>query len=90
MDFYPKEVLDLLNSNISSDDPLSWTMNITQKESLKYLHPVRHILIMRLFCGSIKEFYKNDYIYQPFGSGPWICINPLVDHYLEECVENLE
>lgn len=90
LDFYPKEVLELLNSYIGSDNPLSWTRYITEKGRIKNLHPVRHILVMRLFCGNIREFYKNNYTYQPFGSGPWICMNPLADHYLEKCIENIE
>ncbi|MBE5105123.1 TniQ family protein [Bacillus thuringiensis] len=90
LDFYPKEILDLFNSYLSPDNPLSWVRYITEKHRIRYLHPVRHILIMRLLCGSVREFYENDYIYQPFGSGPWICMNPLADHYLEECVETLE
>ena len=87
LDFYPKEVLESLNSYIGSDNPLSWTRYITEKGRIKNLHPVRHILVMRLFCGNIREFYKNNYNYQPFGSGPWICMNPLADHYLEKCIE---
>ncbi|WP_144572305.1 TnsD family Tn7-like transposition protein [Bacillus paramycoides] len=90
LDFYPKEVLELFNSYLSPDNPLSWVRYITEKHRIRYLHPVRHILIMRLLCGSAREFYENNYIYQPFGSGPWICMNPLADHYLEKSVETLE
>ena len=57
LDFYPKEVLESLNSYIGSDNPLSWTRYITEKGGLKFT-PVRHILVMRLFCGNIREFYK--------------------------------
>lgn len=90
LDFYPKEVLELFNSYISPGNPTPWTRYITEPASIKYLHPVRHILIMRLLCGSAREFYENNYVYQPFGSGPWICMNPLADHYLEKCVETLK
>lgn len=88
--FYPKEVLELFNSYLSPDNSASWTRCVTEMKKIGNLHPVRHILIMRLLCGSAREFYENNYIYQPFGSGPWICMNPLADHYLEKCVETLE
>lgn len=90
LDFYPKEVLDLLNSNLSPDDPLCWARYITEKSRIKNLHPVRHLLIMRLLGVSIRNFYEKDYSYHPFGFGPWICMNNLADHYMEACVEDLE
>lgn len=90
LDFYPKEVLDLCNSYLSPDNPWCWTRNITEQNRIVNLHPIRHILIMRLLAGSVKEFYEKNYNYQPFGSGPWICMNHLAEHYLKECVDDLE
>ena len=45
---------------------------------------------MRLFCGNIREFYKNNYNYQPFGSVIVDLYESLADHYLEKCIENIE
>ena len=39
LDFYPKEVLESLNSYIGSDNPLSWTRYITEKGGLKIYTP---------------------------------------------------
>lgn len=90
LEVYPKEILDLFNSYLSPEDPFCWVRYVTEEHRIKYLHPVRHILIMRLLCGSVREFYENNQTYQPFGSGPWFCMNPLADHYLEKCVETLD
>ncbi|MDA2394503.1 TnsD family Tn7-like transposition protein [Bacillus cereus] len=90
LDVYPKEILDLFNSYLSPEDPLCWLRYVTEEHRVRYLHPVRHILIMRLLCGSVRGFYENNQTYQPFGSGPWFCMNPLADHYLEKCVETVD
>ena len=39
LDFYPKEVLEPLNSYIGSDNPLSWTRYITEKGRIKIYTP---------------------------------------------------
>lgn len=53
-------------------------------------YPIRHLLIMRCLCGSAKKFFEEDFVFAPFGKGPWLCMNKLADHYLEKCVETIE
>lgn len=83
MSNYPMEFLIILNSNINS-----WLPSMTAYEMCN-LHPVRHILIMQLLCGSASNFFENEFLYEPFGKGPWICMNPLSNHYLEHVVKNM-
>ncbi|MES5911424.1 TnsD family Tn7-like transposition protein [Bacillus cereus group sp. FL70] len=90
LEVYPKEILDLFNSYFSPEDPFCWVRYVTEEHRVRYLHPLRHILIMRLLCGSVRGFYENNQTYHPFGSGPWLCTNPLANHYLEKCVETLD
>lgn len=45
---------------------------------------------MRCLCGSVKNFFEDEYMYEPFGKGPWVCMNPLANHYLKKCVEKVE
>ncbi len=35
------------------------------------------------------ELFIKELNYRHFGGGPWICLNPAVDYFLEPVVENL-
>ncbi|MCU5299136.1 MULTISPECIES: TnsD family Tn7-like transposition protein [Bacillus] len=89
-DHYSQKLLRMLESTFQIDDRLSWINYILSHSNIQFCHPIRHILIMRCLCGSVKNFFENEYIYEPFGKGPWICMNPLANHYLKKCVEKVE
>jgi hypothetical protein len=44
-------------------------------------HPLRHLLMMRLLGHSTESFFNLPGIFQPFGNGPWSCLNPACSHY---------
>lgn len=88
--FYPLEFLELLDSSFLNNSNSSWVPKFAGVKDINLLHPIRHLLLMRLLCGSAREFFENDYTYRPFGTGPWICMNPLADHYLQKVVEKVE
>lgn len=91
LDFYPKEFLELLNSSFQRTDNLSWLSSLNGKGyTFDKLHPIRHLLLMRLLCGSARNFFEKEYSYEPFGPGPWICMNPLADHYLQNIVTEVD
>ncbi len=82
--YYPPEFLEILNSDLNNS---SWLPKFTSNKIVNNLHPIRHLLLMRLLSGSARDFYENEYLYKPFGTGPWICMNPLADHYLKKVVK---
>ncbi|MFC5627369.1 TnsD family Tn7-like transposition protein [Aliibacillus thermotolerans] len=85
INYYSEEVLDIFDSS-----NLSWLDYVFSKNRFKRIHPLRHLLLMRSLAGSVKEFFEGEYSYEPFGKGPWICMNPLSDHYLEKRVSRVE
>jgi len=88
LDFYPHDFLEMLNSSFSQN--ASWLPKFNGNNRITTLHPIRHLLLMRLLCGSASEFFENEYEYKPFGNGPWICMNPFADHYLEKVVKTVD
>ena len=91
LDYYPIEFLELLNSSFKRTDNLSWLSSLNGKGyKFDKLHPIRHLLLMRLLCGSARNFFEKEYSYEPFGKGPWICMNPLADHYLQNVVTEVD
>ncbi|MGG0201574.1 TnsD family Tn7-like transposition protein [Bacillus anthracis] len=89
-DHYSQNLLCMLESSIQINERSSWVNYIFGQGSIRFCHPIRHILVMRCLCGSVKNFFENDFIYEPFGKGPWICMNPLANHYLQKNVKKVE
>ncbi|WP_338077171.1 TnsD family Tn7-like transposition protein [Acetivibrio straminisolvens] len=47
-------------------------------------------MVLARFLGiGIEELFIKELNYRPFGEGPWVCLNPAADHFLEPVVENL-
>ncbi|MGE7694962.1 TnsD family Tn7-like transposition protein [Lysinibacillus sp. NPDC094177] len=88
LNYYPHEFLEMLNSSFISNS--SWLPKFNSNNRITTLQPIRHLLLMRLLCGSARDFFENEYLYKPFGTGPWICMNPLADHYLKKVVKKVE
>ncbi|KRG13995.1 Tn7-like transposition protein D [Virgibacillus soli] len=90
LDYYPFEFLEKVTSSFQSGDKFSWLRFVLSENSIYFCHPIRHTLLMRCLCGSVKDFFEKEYRYEPFGKGPWICMNPLADHYKQKCVEEVD
>ena len=90
LNYYPKEFLKMLDSDFEIEDKSNWLIDFWGEASMYRSYPIRHLLIMRCLCGSAKKFFEEDFVFEPFGKGPWLCMNKLADHYLEKCVETIE
>lgn len=82
---FNEETLDVLNSNPLKND---WLSHLSV-ERLKNIHPIRHILLMMTLNESVHNFLNTIPRYQPFGTGPWLCMNPLSTHYLEVVISDI-
>ncbi|MDP7981245.1 TnsD family Tn7-like transposition protein [Bacillus multifaciens] len=89
LDFFPSELFSLLKFDIQKVSYPNWMRYIFGSES-QYLHPLKHFLLIYYLCGSIQDFFEKEYTFEPFGKGPWICMNPFANHYLDHCIHNIE
>lgn len=53
-------------------------------------HPIRHLLLMHFLGVTAEEFFTSFVEYEPFGSGPYPCLNRASDHYGELKIGNCE
>lgn len=53
-------------------------------------HPIRHLLFVQFCRYSLKEFIELPTEINPFGQGPFPCLNPASNHFRESVVEKLD
>jgi hypothetical protein len=83
---FKEQTLMLLNSHPNKHN---WLIDFSEK-GIKKIHPIRQVLLMITLAGSVQEFMESCPEFNPFGKGPWVCMNPLSDHYLQKVVKNIE
>lgn len=67
---------------LSEDVERSWLAAMVRK-GRRAAHPLQHLLLRELLNGlSIVPAV------QPFGTGPWVCRNPMADHYGQSVIES--
>jgi hypothetical protein len=86
---FDRELLKLLDSNVSYENESNWLSNIVKKHR-KTFHPLRHLLLMRFLGYSVASFFDLETHFKPFGVGPWRCFNGAANHYLQLVVTQVE
>lgn len=87
--FYGLGFLKLMQSLPSGVDGECWLRAITRKQR-KSFHPVRHLLIIHFFGESVDTIYDHhNTAYNPFGIGPFLCLNAAAEHYLKPVITDL-
>lgn len=60
------------------------------RDVTRTVHPLRHILLILFLASDIDTFFKGIHkAYNPFGRGPWPCLNKACDDYREDVVTKL-
>lgn len=90
INYYSKNFLRELDSSIDNDDEYNWLRVIT-RDLKRVVHPIRHLLLINFLTENISEFFQDKKSqYNPFGKGPWPCLNKVSDHYLKKVVKGLK
>lgn len=80
---------DFLNQLFpAGKDPLYW-LEFAFVSVSEHLRPLHHILLMEFLKGSAEGFYKAVPDNEPYGNGPWPCINKLCRHYGKDGAEKI-
>lgn len=88
--FFGSEFLELMQSLPSGVDGECWLRAITRKQR-KSFHPVRHLLLIHFLGESVDTIYRHlNTSYNPFGIGPYPCLNTAAEHYLKPVITNLK
>ncbi|SFR27687.1 TnsD family Tn7-like transposition protein [Paenibacillus sp. cl130] len=88
--YYGRELLQSMNSYIDSEENHSWLHKLCRTPRVT-CHPLRHMLLLHFLGKEIIDIYGNhNSTSHPFGSGPWICLNKVANHYkqpvISECL----
>lgn len=70
---FPHHILELLQSTVEFKES-DWLTMIFQKHR-KSFHPIRHLLVMIFLQDTDVDQFIEINEYQPFGVGPWLCLN---------------
>jgi hypothetical protein len=89
INYYSGNLLEKFESNINIDSEYNW-LKIIFRKPRRLTHPARHILLIKFLCKSIENFiHIKERTLNPFGKGPWPCLNPCCDNYkklvVKEC-----
>ncbi|GMA64211.1 hypothetical protein GCM10025859_46510 [Alicyclobacillus fastidiosus] len=87
LNYYGEPFLEVMQSSVSDRED-NWLNAIVRKHR-KTFHPIRHLLLMQFLGISLDDLFVKEPVYQPFGSSPWLCLNPAADHYQQPVVEDL-
>jgi hypothetical protein len=83
LDFYSAQFLDELCCGL--DRRGNWLTRMV-RASRSAQHPIQHLLLMRFLGYSAEEFFRLLDTPQPFGAGPWPCLNPVCDCYRKQVI----
>lgn len=87
LSYYGEPFLEVMQSSVSERDD-NWLNSMVRKHR-KTFHPIRHLLLMQFLGISLVDMFVKEPVYKPFGSSPWLCLNPAADHYLKPVVEDM-
>lgn len=90
INYYGNDFLETLESSIDNNDEYNWLRVITRNLK-RVVHPLRHLLFINFLADDISEFFEDRKSqYNPFGKGPWPCLNKVAEHYLKNVVRDLK
>lgn len=89
IDFYGKDFLKFIESDIDNTYEYNWLRVITRNCS-RAVHPIRHLLFINFLTQDIEKFFSSfKEEFYPFGKGPWLCLNKASNHYKQYVVNDL-
>ncbi len=87
--YYGQKFLGTLESELDNNNEYNWLRVITRNQS-RDVHPLRHILLINFLCEDIKVFFEGiTNSYNPFGYGPWPCLNIACSNYKKDVIEDV-
>lgn len=83
---HPPELLKLLHCELGETMSQNWVVRLFKYQRV-HQHPLRHLLFIHFLGYTAETFLALDPEEKPFGDGPWPCLNPASDHYLEKPIQ---
>ncbi|NPV89973.1 MAG: hypothetical protein HPY50_04265 [Firmicutes bacterium] len=91
--YYSNDLLGIINCPLDNDcHKPDWLLMLMQKNiKTLVIHPLRFILVLLYLGHSVESFFKSNKLNNnPFGTGPWQCLNPASVHFNEFTITNIK
>ncbi|MDA1930473.1 TnsD family transposase [Bacillus cereus group sp. BcHK130] len=86
---FPKGFLEKYESTLNIADEYNW-LKVTTRNTKRHVHPFRHLLMLYFLEQDMDEFVNQGTYVEPFGTGPWPCLNKAATHYKESVIPSVE
>ncbi|MEK5277978.1 MULTISPECIES: TnsD family Tn7-like transposition protein [Paenibacillus] len=83
---YGRNFLEQIGCLPSPSNEKNW-LNSFARYSRFMISPVKHLLMMAFLKITAADFFENISFDEPFGNGPWPCLNIGADHYRKEVIQ---
>ncbi|WP_235846996.1 TnsD family Tn7-like transposition protein [Neobacillus soli] len=88
IEFFGEEFLMDMESNLDPKQRSSWIRGIFKKH-VKPVHPIKHLILISFLKYTPKDYFElRPTSFKPFGEGPWLCLNPAAQHYLQPVIRD--
>ncbi|WP_084380379.1 TnsD family Tn7-like transposition protein [Sutcliffiella cohnii] len=86
--YYSAGFLKELNCCVTEEDKDTWLHKVLRKPKIS-CHPLRHILLLGFLGETILSLeQKINTNFEPFGNGPWPCLNKASNHYKKHVIKS--
>ncbi len=85
--FYPADLLAGLNCSLDDTVKVPWPVRLVREHDRSVQHPLRHLLWIHFLGYTSQTFFALPLELQPFGQGPWPCLNPVCPHYQQPVID---
>jgi hypothetical protein len=88
--YYPGDFLKLLNCEIDEQKQTNWLVALV-RPSVKWMQPpLYHLLLIQFLEYTAEQFFTlAEDVCNPFGEGPWPCLNPVCEHFGQPYIEDI-
>lgn len=66
-----------------------WLVHLTGGHNFISVHPLRLICLNYALNITMEQIFSGLEEYLPFGSSPWLCLNPVCNHYKESVINSV-
>ncbi len=80
IDYYSSELLSQFQSPLDERSQSNWLFRLIRTPKSAQ-HPLHHLLLMHFLGHTADTFFSSLTEFQPFGKGPWPCLNRASDHF---------
>lgn len=79
--YYEHNFLQRIGLSINRKSNYNWLSDMLRRPN-RISHPLKHILLIQFLANEVVSFFEIKHKkYHPFGDSPWICLNPVAEHY---------